>query len=481
MWRFEQPPPCALPDVKRFLDVLNRQADFFVPDEPIRVARAPGRLDLMGGIADYSGALVLALPLAAATFVAAQPVPTPYVAVQTTAATELGVEPRVSLPLLTLTPANGPLSYTAAHQLLAADVRRGWAAYVFGALVALQREHAIRPATGLRLLVHSEVPPGAGVSSSAALEVAALRALCAVCAFELDGREAALLCQKVENLVVGAPCGVMDQMTAACGEQDRLFALLCQPAEPERPVPLPPEIEVWGIGSGFRHAVSGADYGAVRVGAFMGYRIIAEQAGLAVTPVAEGRVDVVDPRWRGYLANIPPSLWEGVYRDHVPVALAGQAFLDRYIGLPDAVTQVEPARTYAVRQPTAHPIYEHHRVQAFRALLQARPLGDEHLRSLDELMYQSHASYSACGLASDGTDRIVELVRRAGSASGLYGAKITGGGSGGTVAVLARRGAADVIRRIAAEYERETGRPASVLGGSSPGALRFGVPRLIPC
>ena len=89
MWRFEQPPPYALPDVKRFLDVLNRQADFFVPDEPIRVARAPGRLDLMGGIADYSGALVLELPLAAATFVAAQSVPNPYVAVQTTAAAAL--------------------------------------------------------------------------------------------------------------------------------------------------------------------------------------------------------------------------------------------------------------------------------------------------------------------------------------------------------------------------------------------------------
>ncbi len=481
MWRLERPPRYGLPDVERFLDVLNRHADFFALDEPIHVARAPGRLDLMGGIADYSGALVLELPLAVATFVAAQSVPDPHVAVQTTAAGELGVEPRVSKPLQTLAPADGPLSYTAAHQLLTADAQRSWAAYVAGALVVLQRERGIRPATGLRMLVHSEVPPGAGVSSSAALEVAALRALCAVYELELDGRDSALLCQKVENLVVGAPCGVMDQMTAACGEQGHLFALLCQPAEAQPMVPLPPEIEVWGIGSGVRHAVSGADYGAVRLGAFMGYRVIAELAGLPVTPLGEGRVDVADPRWRGYLANIPPAVWESVYCEQVPATLDGGAFLERYAGSTDAVTRVDPARSYVVRVPTAHPIYEHHRVQVFRALLQARPLGDEHLRLLGELMYQSHASYSACGLASDGTDRIVELVRRAGPASGLYGAKITGGGSGGTVAVLARRGATDAVRRVAAEYRRETGRPTSVLGGSSPGAAQFGVLRLVPC
>ena len=53
-------------------------------------------------------------------------------------------------------------------------------------------------------------------------------------------------------------------------------------------------------------------------------------------------------------------------------------------------------------------------------------------------MYASHASYSACGLGSDGTDLLVDLARAAGAADGIYGAKITGGGSGGTVAILAR-------------------------------------------
>jgi L-arabinokinase len=96
---------------------------------------------------------------------------------------------------------------------------------------------------------------------------------------------------------------------------------------------------------------------------------------------------------------------------------------------------------------------------------------------LGALMYQSHASYSACGLGSTGTDRLVDLVHGAGAAHGLYGAKITGGGSGGVVAVLARAGSRVVVHEIAQRYAAETGRGGNVLGGSSAGAKSFGVAR----
>ena len=59
------------------------------------------------------------------------------------------------------------------------------------------------------------------------------------------------------------------------------------------------------------------------------------------------------------------------------------------------VTEIDQERNYPVRQPTAHPIYEHHRVQLFRTLLERCPMSEEHLALLGELMYQSHASYSA--------------------------------------------------------------------------------------
>jgi galactokinase len=524
MWRLLAPPAQPLADLDRFLDVLEEHHEFFDRTRELVVGRAPGRLDLMGGIADYSGSLVLELPLASAAYVAVQEVDEAFVTVRSPAARELGQSAELRLPLAALLPAE-PLSYAAAHTLLTADGGASWAAYVLGALVALAREHGVRPVRGLRMLVASEVPAGKGVSSSAAIEVAAMTALCALYGVALDGRALAILCQRVENLVVGAPCGVMDQMTAALGEQGRLLALLCQPAEPQGSVPLPPDLEVWGIDSGIRHAVSGADYGSVRVGAFMGYRIIAENVGLTIHEGHEGhearqrgetgsadlhalgalrgalRID--DRRWGGYLANIPPSLWESALRGRVPETIRGAEFLAHYGGTTDSVTQVDPARTYAVRQPTAHPIYEHHRVRLFRALLEATRRGEEEKRGrgedsvvssspllpfsssgmerfllLGELMFQSHASYSACGLGSDGTDRLVELVREAGPATGLFGAKITGGGSGGTVAVLARRGAEEAVRALAERYKRESGRSAAILGGSSPGAVQLGALRM---
>ena len=479
MWRLEQPPRYTLPDVDRFVNLVNAHADFFSADAPIVVARAPGRLDLMGGIADYSGSLVLELPLEAATLVAVQPVAEPVVTMRSLLVSDAGMEPEVTVPLATLAPEGRPIDYAAARALFAAAPRRQWAAYVAGALVVLGHELGMPISHGLRLLVDSTVPASKGVSSSAALEVATMQAVCVVYGVALSGRELALLCQMVENLVVGAPCGVMDQMTSACGEQDRLLALLCQPAELQPSVRLPSELEVWGIDSGIRHAVSGADYGAVRVGAFMGYRIVADLVGLGITGAADGRVEVADERWHGYLSNIAPSVWETHYRDRVPLAIDGAAFLDRYGGTTDLVTEVDPQRSYAVRRPAAHPIYEHHRVQLFQALLGLPSPSEQQRVLLGELMYQSHGSYSACGLGSSGTDRLVELVRAVGPEAGLYGAKITGGGSGGTVAVLARRGAAEVIQAIAAQYEHDTGHATTILSGSSPGATAFGTLRLV--
>ena len=90
-------------------------------------------------------------------------------------------------------------------------------------------------------------------------------------------------------------------------------------------------------------------------------------------------------------------------------------------------------------------------------------------------MSASHASYGACGLGSEGTDRLVELVRLAGPDAGLFGAKITGGGSGGTVAVLGTSEAEAAVRGIAQQYARETGREAEVFVGSGPGADEVGV------
>ena len=101
----------------------------------------------------------------------------------------------------------------------------------------------------------------------------------------------------------------------------------------------------------------------------------------------------------------------------------------------------------------------------------------EQLELLGELMYQAHSSYSLCGIGSEGTDTLVELVKESASrAAGLYGAKITGGGSGGSVCILGSRTeqSEEAVRAVAAEYQRRTGLEPYVFSGSSLGADQFG-------
>jgi L-arabinokinase len=442
-------------------------------DTPVFVARAPGRLDVMGGIADYSGSLVLQWPLREATRVALRPWTARSVSIISLA--REGRDRQCEVPLDLVADAGRP--YDEVRAWFAADSSRHWAAYVAGVFHVFAREHGVRFPAGAAILVESDVPEGKGVSSSAAIEAATMEAVASAYRLAIEPRLRAIRCQQVENLIVGAPCGVMDQMASICGEAGALMSLLCQPAEFRGSVPLPDHLGVWGIDSGVRHAITGADYGAVRVGAFMGYRILADLAGLPVhAGDRDGHVRIDDSHWHGYLANVGRDAWRRFASD-IPEAIDGAAFLARYQGTTDLVTRVDPSRRYAVRTPTAHPIDEHERVTEWTRQL-ALPSADA--VRLGALMYESHASYSACGLGSDGTDRLVALARKAGAARGVYGAKITGGGSGGTVAVLADVGAGDTVRAIAREYAGETGHDAYVFEGSSPGAARIGAIRLDP-
>jgi galactokinase len=458
--------------------------------EPVFVARAPGRLDVMGGIADYSGSLVLQWPIRESTRVAVQRRPDRLVHIES--AGPGGVHTaRVPIDLFE----NGSAPYARSRDWFNQDHSRHWAAYVAGVLHVLAREEGLHLDGGATILVESDVPQGKGVSSSAAIEAATIEAVLAAWKHQVDPRMRAIRCQQVENLVVGAPCGVMDQMTAICGEAGSLMALLCQPAEFQGTIKLPSTLAVWGLDSGIRHAVTGADYGDVRVGAFMGYRILADLAGLRASPgVRPGHVRIEDHRWHGYLANVSPGTFLE-FEHAIPGSLNGEDFLSRYGGTTDLVTEVNPEKTYAVWKPTAHPIYEHARVMEWGTLLTgaegAQGAGGAGAEGaigatgavaarLGALMYQSHESYSACGLGSDGTDLLVKLAREAGEAQGIFGAKITGGGSGGTVAILGRRDAGDRVAEIGREYERRTGRRAYLFEGSSPGSAAVPVVRVDP-
>ncbi len=471
----------ALHDVDAFAGRLRNGPLETTGSGPVFLSRAPGRLDVMGGIADYSGALVLQWPIREATRVALRRRRDRVLDIISQG--QDGQRRQLAVPLDIV--ADPTRSYDQVRCWFNSEPSRHWAAYSAGVFHVLAREHGAEFAEGATIVVESDVPEGKGVSSSAALEAATMEAVLAAWRLDVPPRVRAIRCQQVENLVVGAPCGVMDQMASICGEADSLMALLCQPAEFQGTIALPSELAVWGIDSGIRHAVTGADYGGVRVGAFMGYRILADLAGFEVSPGdRNGYVQVTDPRWGGYLANVGSKTFLEL-EHQVPGTLNGAAFLSRYGGTTDPVTRVDRERTYAVWKPTAHPIYEHERVSEWARLLRSigangsMPLKQTATR-LGELMYHSHASYSACGLGSDGTDRLVAMARQIGPGEGVYGAKITGGGSGGTVAILGDKRAGDRVREIARAYSAETGRDVHVFDGSSPGAAAVGVRELTP-
>jgi galactokinase len=468
-----------LPDVAEFVERLNafqQRAEFFDSEREIFVSRAPGRLDLMGGIADYSGSLVLQYPIREATLAAIQKDSAPKISVVSLSSeTENFRSFEISPERLTSRDFG---DYKAARDFFQTEAENHWAAYIAGVFAVLAGELNVKFTEGARIFISSNVPEGKGVSSSAALEVATMQAVNAAFDLNLNARALALLCQKTENEIVGAPCGVMDQMASSCGEENRLLALVCQPAELKGTIRLPEEIEIWGIDSGIRHSVAGADYGSVRAGAFMGFRMIAELAGLKVENLDNNFVKIADDRWRGFLANITPAEFEKEFKAKLPAKIGGREFLKKYHGTTDKISLIEPAGEYAVLNPTAHPIYENYRVRKFAETLNEL-LDESKLKELGELMYQSHAGYSACGLGSDGTDWLVESVKQSGAANGLYGAKITGGGSGGTVAVLGRRGAGQAVRAITENYAETTGRRPQIFSGSSPGAAKFGF-RILP-
>ena len=471
--------------------------DMFDVARPVAVSRAPGRLDVIGGIADYSGSLVLQMPISEGAFAAVQLGEAGQTGEARIRAVSLA-HPAYEAPLSDLYAGVGgePTSLTDLRAQLGKSEETKWAAYVVGVLGVLAHEpetrEAVKNCAGCSILVASAVPEGKGVSSSASVEVATMMAALGALGVTIAPPERiALLCQRVENFVVGAPCGIMDQMASALGHKGKLLPLLCQPHAVQPPLRIPPQARFWGIDSGVRHSVGGSDYGTVRAATFMARavlrKVLRERALSAASASPSPLALPAGVTHLEHLVEISPSLFAELAPE-LPLAMSGRDFLKAHGSHDDDATQVEPETIYDLRGCAAHPIHEHFRVSTFRSVLvslhatadadantttaASRPL----LEILGELMFASHASYSAVGLGSGATDSIVQLVRSLGPQSGLYGAKITGGGSGGTVCVLgdATAAAEASLQKVLADYTRLSGHTPHVFTGSSEGAIAFG-------
>ena len=197
---------------------------------------APGRVNLIGEHVDYAGGLVLPVPIDR------------FVSVRGGEADTIR---------LVSTGARGIVEL-AADGSGSAD---GWGRLV--AAVAVELAQLGRPPVGLVGIVDSDVPQAAGLGSSAALEVAVARGLCAVAGFEVEPVQLAQACRRAEERALGVPCGIMDQAAAVLGRRRHGLLLDCGTLARQL-VPLPDGLAVLVLDSGLPRRLEGSEYARVR-------------------------------------------------------------------------------------------------------------------------------------------------------------------------------------------------------------------------
>jgi L-arabinokinase len=453
---------------------------YFNGEGPVNVVRVPARLDIMGGIADYSGSVVCEGLLREAVVLGLQRRNDLHVRIHslgTDLASE-GMNPTFEMSLDEFKKNGRLVSFDAARKRFSMYSEISWAGYIAGCFYTLMQEEGVAFDSGADIVLTSNIPLGAGISSSAAIEMAALNAANITYGLGIDGLQLAHLGQQTENRVVGAPCGLMDQISNTLGKEGHFLAIECQPDTILGAVRLPEGYAAVGINSKVKHAVSGSRYTDTRVAAFMGHRIILSL--MQERGQAPPREDPLD----GYLARISTKQFAEEFEGHLPSRITGREFLKRFGDTADPVTKVDPENTYYVRSRTSHPIYENSRVREFlQCLKDTDETGDEApLVRAGKLMYGSHWSYrNRCELSCLETDLLVELAGDIGIDGGVYGAKITGGGAGGTVAVLGREDRImESVSRIVDAYRQKRGIDADVFCDTSPGALEFGHIEYVP-
>jgi galactokinase len=353
---------------------------------PELVVRSPGRVNLIGEHTDYNDGFTLPVALQLGTDVVARRRGDGMLRTHARRLDATDIR-----PVTALRPAEGP----------------EWAHYVAGAAALLREDGCDLP--GADLFIDSDLPIGAGLSSSASLELGVLVALLALSDADMDRTELARLGQRVENEIIGLRSGIMDQLAIACGAAGSALLVDCRTLATE-PVPLPPGIRILVLDSAVPRALAGSAYNIRR----------------AECEAALRRLRDVAPQLRAL-------------RDVTPDLLSEHA---------DRLTDVELRRA-------RHVVTENARVQASVTALRA---GD--VETFGRLMVDSHASlrddYEVSGPELD------TLVDLALTTPGVLGARLTGAGFGGCAVALATADAAErAAAAIPARYRDATGRPGT--------------------
>lgn len=347
------------------------------------IFRAPGRVNLIGEHTDYNGGYVMPAAIDLDCWVAAQ----------------LRCDHKLAIYSENF------------HQACEIDLSHDlplrsqtWRDYPIG--VALQLKASGYPLQGANLLIHGEVPLGAGLGSSAAIEVATACALFGISGCRLDRRQVALLCQKAENEFVGARCGIMDQFVSLHGRKGHALMLDCRSLDHES-IPIPANVRLLICNTMVKHELASSEYNRRRAEC--------EEAVQKLSPVLPGIQalrDVTPEQLVRHRVQLPETIW----------------------------------------RRACHVVSENARVLKTAAALRS---GD--LSELGRTMAESHQSLRDFYQVSCAElDLMVDFANRH---KATYGARMTGGGFGGCTINLVDAAHTEEFRHeISGAYEKATGR-----------------------
>ena len=356
--------------------------------EPARVYRAPGRVNLIGEHTDYNDGFVMPVAIDLGVWVA--------------------IAPRVDRKLLVRS-INFADTVEVALEAKAPRARNHWSDYVQGVAVILARAGC--RLQGANLLIRGDVPIGAGLSSSAAIEVATALALLDNSGLVTDRVELAKLCRSAENEFVGARVGIMDQFASCCAQAGRALFLDCRSLD-YRLLPLPPNVSLVTCNTMVKHRHASGEYNSRRAQCEEGVRLLSRSL-----PSIRALRDVTAEELERHGHNLPET----------------------------------------IRKRCRHVVLENGRVSAAAVALQ-----DGELATFGRLMKESHRSLrDDYDVSCPELDLMVELAEKQ---EGVYGARMTGGGFGGCrVNVVKPDAAAEFEHSVSCAYEKATGLSPQIL------------------
>ncbi len=365
--------------------------------EPI-VVQAPGRVNLIGEHTDYNDGYVMPAAIQFHTTVAIAARSDAHVVISSKNYAEQAEFGLAELP---------------------ATARKQWSDYVVGVATKL-RERGVR-LRGANLLIDGDVPQGAGLSSSASLEVAVCRAFLELVGEKMASADMALLCQKAENEFVGARCGIMDQFVSVHGRRDCALLLDCRTLEYSHQ-PLPEHVRLVICNTMVRHSVAAGEYNRRRQECEAGAHFFAKRR-----PSVKALRDVSIEEFQKHAAALPD----------------------------------------VIRKRCRHVVSEN-----ARTLEAAEALRRHDLVRFGRLMAESHASLrDDFEVSCRELDVMVDLANEV---DGVFGARMTGGGFGGCTVNLVKSESVEAFKaKIESGYERAMGqRPEVYVCQASDGVRR---------